>query len=73
MSFSISLIVIGCIIIIAVIIACLNFASKRKYKQKVDAVATKTKQLAATLDELFMPVKNNSKEAVGMMEEVING
>jgi hypothetical protein len=39
------LIVIGCIIIIALIIACTNFASKRKYKQKVDAVAAETKQL----------------------------
>lgn len=37
------LIVIGCIIIIALIIACTNFASKRKYEQKVDVVAAKTK------------------------------
>ena len=72
MSFSISLIVIGCIIIIAVIIARLNFVSKRKYEQKVDAVAAKTKQLAAALDDLFKPVKRNSKDAVGMMKEVIN-
>lgn len=43
------LIVIGCIIIIALIIACTNFASKRKYKQKVDAVAAETKQLKQML------------------------
>ncbi|MBP5400947.1 MAG: hypothetical protein J6Y35_04885 [Bacteroidales bacterium] len=43
------LIIIGCIIIIALIIACLNVASKRKYKQKVDAVAAETKQLKQML------------------------
>lgn len=58
------LIVIGCIVIIAVIITCLNLASKRKYKQKVDAVAAKTKQLADTLDELFKPVKRTAQEDV---------
>lgn len=70
------LIVIGCIIIIAVIIACLNFASKRKYKQKVDAIATKTKQLAAALDELYKPVKRTMQEEVDKFladnQEVIN-
>ena len=71
-SVSAPLIVIGCIIIIAVIIACLNFVLKRKYKHKVDAVASKTKQLVAALDDLFKPVKRNSKEAMGMMEEVMN-
>ena len=58
------LIVICCIIIIALIIACLNFASKRKYKQKVDAAAAKIKQLATALDELFKPVKRTSQEDV---------
>lgn len=58
------LIVIGCIIIIALIIACLSFASKRKFKQKVDAVAAKTRQLSAALDELFKPVKRTTREDV---------
>ena len=71
-SASTPIIVIGCIIIITVIISCLIFAAKRKCKQKVNSVATKTKQMAAALDELFKPVKRNSKEAVGMMKEVIN-
>lgn len=66
------LIIVGCAIVSFVIIACLNFAAKRKCKQKVNSVATKTKQMAAALDELFKPVKRNSKEAVGMMKEVIN-
>lgn len=58
------LIVIVCIITIAVIIAIYSFVTKRKYKQKADAVAAKTKQLAAALDELFKPVKRTSQEEV---------
>lgn len=58
------LIVIVCIITIAVIIAIYSFISKRKYKQKVDAVAAKTRQLSAALDELFKPVKRTTREDV---------
>ncbi|MCR5037371.1 MAG: UvrD-helicase domain-containing protein [Bacteroidales bacterium] len=58
------LIVISCIIITAVIIAYHNFASKRKYKQQVDTIASKTKQLAAALDELFKPVERTTQEDV---------
>lgn len=63
-SFTAPLIVIGCIIIIALIIACFNAASKRKYKQKVDAVAAKIRQMSAALDELFKPVKRTTREDV---------
>ncbi len=63
-SASVSLIVISCIIITIVIIASLNYASKRKFKQTVDTVAVKTKQLAAALDELFKPVKRTKQEEV---------
>lgn len=58
------LIIFGCAIVIAVAIAIYSFVSKGKYKQKVDAVAAKTKQLAAALDELFKPVKRTSQEDV---------
>ena len=58
------LIFIACIIVAVVIVACFNAASKRKFKQKVDAVAAKTKQLAAALDELFKPVKRATQEDV---------
>lgn len=63
-SSSAPLILIACIIIAVVIIACFNAASKRKYKQKVDAVAVKTKQLSAALDELIKPVKRTTREDV---------
>ena len=58
------LIIFGCAIVIAVAIAIYSFVSKGKYKQKVDAVAAKTKQLAAALDELFKPVKRTTQEDV---------
>lgn len=59
------LIVIVCIIIIILaVFACFNAASKRKFKQKVDAVAAKTKQLSAVLDELFKPVKRTTQEEI---------
>ena len=63
-SSSAPLILIACIIIAVVIIACFNAASKRKYKQKVDAVAAQTKQMSAALDELFKPVKRTTREDV---------
>lgn len=58
-----SLIAIACIITF-VVIACLYFTAKRKFKQKVDAVAAKTRQLSAALDELFKPVKRITREDV---------
>ena len=58
------LIVIVCIIIILAVFACFNAASKRKFKQKVYAVAAKTRQLSAALDEMFMPVKRATREDV---------
>jgi len=60
----IPLLIIGCIIIIAVTIAIYNDVSKGKFKQKVDAVAAKTKQLSDALDELFKPVKRATREEV---------
>lgn len=63
-SASAPLVIIACIIVAVVIIACFNAASKRKYKQKVDAVAAKTKQLSAALDELFKPMKRTTQEDV---------
>ena len=42
-----TLIVIGCVFAIAVVIAFYSFVSKGKFKQKVDAVAAKTRQLSA--------------------------
>lgn len=56
-------ILIACIITF-VVIACLYFTAKRKFKQKVDAVAAKTKQLSAVLDELFKPVKRTTQEEI---------
>ena len=58
------LLIIGCIITIAVIIAIYSFISKGKFKQKVYAVAAKTRQLSAALDELFKPVKRTTREDV---------
>lgn len=49
-------ILIACIIIL-VVIACNNSASRRKYKQKVDAIASQTKRLSGILDKLFRPDK----------------
>ena len=57
------LVAIACVIAL-VAIACFYFASKRKYKQKVDAVAANTKQRTAALDELFKPVKRTTREDV---------
>lgn len=42
-------IIFGLAIIIAVVIACLNAASRRKYKQRVDDVAGQTKPLSDAL------------------------
>ena len=41
---AVPLIFIVCVIIL-VVIACFYFAAKRKYKQKVDAIASQTKWL----------------------------
>ena len=60
--FPITLLVAISSVIILVVIACIYFATKRKYKQKVDAMASQTKQLLGVLDELFRPdrrVKEN--------------
>ena len=54
------LIFIACVIIF-VVIACFYFAAKRKYKQKVDAIASQTKQLTGVLDELFRPDRRASE------------
>lgn len=58
------LIIFGCAIVIAAVIAIYSFVSKGKFKQKVDAVAAKTRQLSAALDELFKPVKRTTREDV---------
>ncbi|MCR4681091.1 MAG: UvrD-helicase domain-containing protein [Bacteroidales bacterium] len=58
------LVIFSFAIIIAAIIAIYCFVSKRKFKQKVDAVATKTRLLSAALDELFKPVKRTTQEDV---------
>lgn len=55
-SLTISFIFIACVITF-VIIACFYFVTKRKYKQKVDAIASQTKRLSGILDELFRPDK----------------
>ena len=47
------LIIFGCAIVVAAVIAIYSFISKGKFKQKVNAVAAKTQQLSAALDELF--------------------
>ena len=61
---SLFIIAITCIIIIVLIILIFSYVSKREFKQKVDAVAAKTKQMAAVLDELFRPVKRTSQDEV---------
>lgn len=58
------LLIIGCIITFALIIVIYCFVSKGKFKQKVDAVASKTKQLSDALDELFKPVKRTTQEEI---------
>ena len=58
------LIIIACIFVAVVIVACFNAAFKRKYQQKVDAIAAKTKQLSTALDELFKPVKRVAREEI---------
>lgn len=58
------LIIFGCAIVVAAVIAIYSFISKGKFKQKVDAVAAKTRQLSAALDELFKPVKRTTREDV---------
>ncbi len=58
------LIIFGCAIVVAAVIAIYSFVSKGKFKQKVDAVAAKTRQLSAALDELFKPVKRTTREDV---------
>jgi len=58
------LIILVCIFIITVIIVCFNNVSKRRYKQKVDAIATQTIQLNATLDELLKPEKRIKQEDI---------
>lgn len=58
------IIIFGCVIIIAVVIACLNAASRRKYKQRVDDVAGQTKPLSDALDELFKPVRRASQNDI---------
>ena len=57
-------IIFGLAIIIAVVIACLNAASRRKYKQRVDDVAGQTKPLSDALDELFKPIRRASQEDI---------
>ena len=58
------LIIFGCAIVVAAVIAIYSFVSKGKFKQKLDAVAAKTRQLSAALDELFKPVKRTTREDV---------
>lgn len=58
------LIIFGCAIVIAAVIAIYSFVSKGKFKQKVDAVAAKTRQMSAALDELFKPVKRTTQEEI---------
>ena len=59
-SFVAPLIAIACVITL-VVIACFYFAAKRKYKQKVDAIALQTKRLSGVLDELFRPDRRASE------------
>lgn len=47
-----------------IFIACFYFAAKRKYKQKVDAIALQTKRLTGVLDELFRPDRRASVEDI---------
>ena len=58
--FLVPLIAIACVIAL-VVIACFYFAAKRKYKQKVDAIASQTKRLSDVLDELFRPDRRASE------------
>lgn len=51
---------IACVIILVVIV-CFYFAAKRKYKQKVDAIASQTKRLSGCLDEMFRPDRRASE------------
>lgn len=53
-------IAIACVIIL-VVITCFYFAIKRKFKQKVDAIALQTKRLMGVLDELFRPDRRASE------------
>ena len=57
------LIFIACVITL-VVIACFYYAAKRKFKQKVDAIAAKTRLLSTALDELFKPVKRTTREEI---------
>ena len=57
-------IIFGLAIIIAVVIVCLNAASRRKYKQRVDDVAGQTKPLSDALDELFKPDKRTTQNDI---------
>lgn len=70
------LIIFGCAIVIALATTIYNFISKKKYKQRVDSISTKTKHLSAALDELFKPVKRASHEDVNRFlsdnQEAIN-
>lgn len=57
---TVPLIFIACVIILVVIV-CFYFAAKRKYKQKVDAIASQTKRLSGCLDEMFRPDRRASE------------
>lgn len=61
---TIPLIILACIIIAVVIIVFFNAVSKRKYKQKVDAVAAKIRPLSAALDELFKPIRRTTQKDI---------
>lgn len=60
------LIVIVFFIIISLIIICYYYASKRKFKQKVEAIALQTSRLSDSLNELFKPIRRVDKEDIDL-------
>lgn len=54
------LLAIACVITFLVI-ACFYYTAKRKFKQKVDAIALQTRRLTGVLDELFRPDRRVSE------------